>query len=255
MAKFKKYLRVDEGHIASVYNKRGEGFHLSRKKGKGRLFNEFLDMPTTFWLLPKRLKGVRVLDAGCGSGLYCIRLAKMGAKVSGIDISEKMIEIAGKETPKDLKVSYVIGSIYKMPFRRNTFDLIICNYVLENVEDITIVFKEFYRVLKEGGECIFSISHPLRALAQKVEKNGKEVWVIENYYDKSIRESDLGDGLVVKKYKRNLEDYSRAIREAGFLISEIIEPRPIKEGAETDPSNYKKAMRLPQLLTMKLKKH
>ena len=92
-------VRNDAKIIADIYNKFGQAYHDSRKQDHGRLFNEYLDMPATFSLLPE-LKGKNVLDAGCGSGIYSRLLAQSGASVRGIDISDKMIGIAKKETVK-----------------------------------------------------------------------------------------------------------------------------------------------------------
>lgn len=247
-----KYQDADE--IAKVYNQHGQAYHQSRKSGHGRLFNELLDMPTTLSLLPERLDGYTLLDAGCGSGIYGQQLARRRAQVTGIDISKEMIEIAKKETPPDLKITYQVGNLYELPYKDSTFDFIICAYVLENIEDIARVFKEFYRVLKDEGKCIFSISHPLRALSEKVNRDGKEAWLITNYFDRSMRKSDFGSGMIVLKYKRPLEDYVKAFKNAGFLMEDLREPIPVKEGREVDPINYEKARRLPQLLTMKLVK-
>jgi hypothetical protein len=60
---------------AKTYDKYGEMYHASRVKRSGRFTNEFIDIPTTFSLLPKELSGLRILDAGWRSGNYSVRLA------------------------------------------------------------------------------------------------------------------------------------------------------------------------------------
>lgn len=246
--------RPDSETIGAIYDQFGESYHQSRRNASGRLFNECIDMPATFSLLPTDLTGKRILDAGCGSGIYAQRLAERGAQVTGIDASRKMIEIAEREKPISLEINYLVGDLYDLPFQQEFFDGIICTYVLENVELLPTVFDEFYRVLKKGGFCIFTISHPFRAYADRVDQQGKEVWFLENYFERGVRQSNFGDGMIVPKYKRPLEDYVKACTSAGFVIKQLIEPRPVASGQQIDPRNYEIAMRLPQLMALELEK-
>ncbi len=244
----------DPKNIASIYNEFGAYYHDSRKKSSGRLHNEFIDIPTTLSLLPKDLQGITILDAGCGSGIYANLLAGKGAKVTGLDISDKMIEIARRETPPEFNIAYHVGSLDALPFTAASFDIIICTYVLENVEDISQVFRQFYSVLKPKGTCIFSVSHPLRANSQKMVQDGQEVWIVENYFETGVRESDFGGGMFVPKYKRTIQNYVDALASANFVIDKLLEPQPAPAGKEVDQQGYAKAMRLPQVLTMRLTK-
>ena len=243
----------DAIEIAKAYDESGELYHQTRVTS-GRLFNEFLEIPATLSLLPDKLSTLKVLDAGCGSGLYAKKLAKDGAEVIGVDISQVMIDIAKRETPEDLNIDYRVGDLYQLNKIANNIDLIICSYVLENIDDITSIFKEFYSVLKPEGICIFSISHPIRAMAVREKIEEKEIWKLENYFERGMRISDFGHGLKVKKYKRTISDYLMACIKAGFKIENFVEPQPIKDGETRDPAAYKIAMELPQLLVIKMRK-
>ena len=75
---------------------------------------------------------------------------------------------------------------------------------------------------------------------------------MENYFEEGMRQSDFGGGMIVPKYKRPLETYVKALKSAGFFISDISEPQPIKKGKKIDVKGYETAMRLPQVLTVKL---
>lgn len=240
--------------VARVYNTFGQYYHDSRTSSDGRVHNEYIDMPATFSLLPKRLKGLKILDAGCGSGIYACALAKKGAAVTGIDVSRQMIVIAKKETPTNLDVSYRVGDIAHVGGKNASFDLILSTYVLENVTDLEKVFKEFYRVLKRGGSCIFSISHPFRSKVTKVEKNGREVWILDDYFKPGTRQADFGHGMVVPKVTRTLQEYSSAAVRAGFLIADLLEPQPLPTAKKVDRKKFETTMRLPQILTFKLVK-
>jgi len=103
----------EEKEAEAVYNKIAEHYHSHRTKKhpKGWFFNEMLEMPAMFELLGN-VKGKKVLDFGCGSGIYAKILTKKGAIVKGFDISEEMLKIAKKDNPTlDLRQ----GSGYKIP--------------------------------------------------------------------------------------------------------------------------------------------
>jgi SAM-dependent methyltransferase len=239
--------------VAEAYNEHGRKYHEARK-GTGLFFNEFLEVPATLSLIPNNLNNVTVFDAGCGSGLYSVRLAQRGAKVFGIDLSETMIQIAEEEKPADLNISYQVGDICETRFESATFDMIVSNYVLENVADLDEAFSEFGRLLKKNGTLLFSVSHPIRAMADRQIKDGFEFWTLNQYFTKGTRDSDFGNGLKVIKFKYTLSDYINAAAAAGFLIEKLYEPQPIAAGQLKDPLSYEVSMRLPQLMILKLKR-
>ncbi len=242
----------DAAEIADMYNKFGKKYHETRKQG--RFYNEYLEMPASLKLLPD-IKNKTVLDAGCGSGIYAKTLAALGGNVIGVDISQTMIDIANEEKLPTDKIQYRVGNLENLDWvEDNSMDVIICNYVLENLHDIQPIFKGFFRILRVRGECLFSISHPIRACSQRTKEGDAEVWQLENYYDHSIRIADFGDGLKVKKYKRTIGDYVNAAVGCGFVVTEFSEPQPVEAGKAVDPLAYDLAMRLPQLLLLKLRK-
>ena len=104
------------------------------------------------------LTGIKVLDLGCGYGYYTDYFQSVGADTVGIDGSEKMIEIARDKYP-NCKF-YVCDITKKLPFDNDTFDIIFCNQVLMDVDDIESVFCECSRVLKTSGILYYSIVHP-----------------------------------------------------------------------------------------------
>lgn len=91
----------------------------------------------------------------------------------------------------------------------------------------------------------------MRTLKEK--KDGLTVRVMEEYFKEGMRYSDFGGGMKVPKFKRPLESYTKALAKAGFVISDLIEPRPIPSAKDVD-LHYSEAMRLPEVLTMKIVK-
>jgi ubiquinone/menaquinone biosynthesis C-methylase UbiE len=96
-------------------------------------------------------KGARVLDAGCGSGRDAEVLRSKGFDVTGVDISNGLLEVARKDYPG---ISFVFGDLLKLPFPKDSFDGIWAQASLvhlETIEDTQKAVGEFYRVLKAGG--------------------------------------------------------------------------------------------------------
>ena len=87
------------------------------------------------------LKGVKILDIGCGGGLLSEPMARLGAEVVGIDASEKNVNVAKLHAKKnDLKIKYFCSSPEN--FKTDTkFDVILNMEIIEHVEDISFFLK------------------------------------------------------------------------------------------------------------------
>jgi len=239
--------------VADAYNQYGQAYHEARKT-TGLFYNECLEVPATLSLLPSNISGLSVLDAGCGSGLFATRLAQQGAQVVGVDLSEMMIQLARRESPAELGIRYQVGDLCATGLEAGTFDWVVSNYVLENVVELPKAFAEFARVLKTQGFVLLSVSHPIRATAKREVCDGRESWVLDDYFLGGTRISDLGHGLKVPKIKHTISDYLSAAFSQGFQLEQLLEPRPIARGFEVDPVLYDTANRLPQLLVLTLRK-
>ena len=97
------------------------------------------------------LKGKRILDIGCGIGMYSQKFKGEGAEVFGIDIDKKNIERAKK---LDSLVNFLCSSAEKTPFEDNFFDIVFLNEVLEHVKDDKKALKEALRVVRPRGKII-----------------------------------------------------------------------------------------------------
>ncbi len=107
------------------------------------------------------IKGKTALDVGCGAGRNIIKLAHKGAKVTGIDISPKIISEAQQRLhKKKIDATLFVGNLTKLRFPNETFDAIIASSVLDHIKNLEPVFKEFGRVLKKKGIFLYSGLHP-----------------------------------------------------------------------------------------------
>ncbi len=97
------------------------------------------------------LKSIRILDIGCGGGLLCEPLSKLGAKVVGIDASEKNIKIAKMHAKENnLKIEYYCASPENY-IHKEKFDVILNMEIVEHVKDVDLFLKESSKFLKKNG--------------------------------------------------------------------------------------------------------
>jgi ubiquinone/menaquinone biosynthesis C-methylase UbiE len=101
------------------------------------------------------VSGKRILEIGCGDGELAILLAKKGAVVSAIDISETMIAAARQRASAEgAKVDFAVAAAQEIPYADNAFDVVIAVTILCFVRDASPVFQEIARVLKPGGRLV-----------------------------------------------------------------------------------------------------
>ncbi|MBI5122575.1 class I SAM-dependent methyltransferase [Candidatus Roizmanbacteria bacterium] len=114
-------------------------------------------------------KNAKVLDFGCGIGFNIPFIASVFPNVVGIDTDKPSVKIALKQLKKlqyDKKILHYNGE--RLPFKKNSFDIVIANDVWEHTKDPRLMIKEIYRVIKPDG--VFLINTP------------NKLWPIETHY-------------------------------------------------------------------------
>lgn len=145
--------------------------HTSNNPAQRLLINNFLkNLADTI----ERVKINRILDVGCGEGITLAYLKdrKIYGHLEGIDILKEAIFI-GKKIHPDLTLKQ--GSVYKLPYKDNSFDLTICTEVLEHLERPEEALKEIKRVSKKY--CVFSVpNEPFFILANFLRGKNLSRW-------------------------------------------------------------------------------
>lgn len=154
----------------------------------------------------KELKPNSILDVGAGEGfvLEKLRKNKIGKKLEGIEYMDEAIDL-GKKTNPLVKIKK--GDIYKLPYKDNEFDLIICTEVMEHLEDPKMALAELKRVAKKHlilsvpNEPLFTIQRFLRG--KNILKLGDHPEHIQHWNATSFR-AFVSDQLTVKEVKTPL---------------------------------------------------
>jgi malonyl-CoA O-methyltransferase len=106
-------------------------------------------------LLPP-VSGRAVLDAGCGSGRYMKLLAALGARVTGVDVSQAMVSRAHA-----LRLPVVRGDMAALPLASASCDVIVSGLAIPDVPNLQRVAAEWARVLRRRGVVVYSTLHPI----------------------------------------------------------------------------------------------
>ncbi len=108
------------------------------------------------WL--KEPQGLKILDAGCGEGIYTLFLAQREASLIGVDLSYKYLAIAQELTESlGLRADHLICDLAHIPLPEGCFDWVICNSVLEHVDEDVLALQEMRRVLKPQGALFLTV--------------------------------------------------------------------------------------------------
>lgn len=139
------------------------------------------------------LSGKRIIDIGCGGGILCEGMAKMGASVTGIDLNQAGIEVAKLhqlESGTDVEYLHVAAETLATE-RPGQYDMVTCLEMLEHVPDPASVVRACATLVKPGGHIIFSTL---------------------NRHPKSYLFAIIGAEYILRILPKNTHDYAKFIR-------------------------------------------
>ena len=108
-----------------------------------------------------------MLDLATGTGDIAFEFAARGARVVGLDVTPRMIELARAKAPAGSPASFLVGDMLALPFPGGSFDFVTTGYGLRNVPDLAQAIDEILRVLKPGGQALsLDFDRPANALVR-----------------------------------------------------------------------------------------
>jgi ubiquinone/menaquinone biosynthesis C-methylase UbiE len=124
-----------------------------------------LEQPAAWEILERWPRGMRVVDAACGTGRHTIHLAGLGHAVTGVDQSREMLGIAaGKAGAAGARIAFALGSTNALPVAGDAYDAAVCALLFDHLAVIDPTVSELARVVRPGGRLLISNIHPSMSL-------------------------------------------------------------------------------------------
>jgi len=178
--------------------------------------------------------GKKVLELGCGGASCGIVLAKQGAEVTGIDISEEQINIARSNCDREnVQLTLLVSSMEELDLTDDTYDIVISMAALGYIEKIENIFKKVYQTLKKNGIFVFSLPDAIyNCVTAKYLWNdplpqhsyfytGPEKWKWEDE-----------DELEFVTFRRPISEYINLLIDEGFTIVRVHQLQDFHEEME-----------------------
>ncbi len=212
------------------------------------IYNALHERPSTYALLDD-IKGLDVVDLGCGSGVYAEYFIEQSAnRVTCVDASSEMVNIVNTNLPGKVN-AYVQDLNFGLPLEaEESADVIVSSLVIHYIEDLTAVFKEVHRVLKPGGYMVFSTHHPFADFECSVSGNYFEKELIHEQWD------TVGTPVHVSFYRRSLTEICDAVTSSGLLISRVTEGCVDERAKDISQEAYERLKHNPNFIFMRCEK-
>ena len=195
------------------------------------------------------VRGLDVLDVGCGEGRFCRMLAARGARTTGIDPTPELIAEARRMQPGGV---FHEAMAEKLPLPDASADLVVCYVALVDIPDYRAAIREMARVLRPGGRLVAanlnSFSTASTLYWARDEEGHKRHWTMDNYMVERAVSAEWA-GMNIVNWHRPLSAYMSAFFAAGLALEHFDEPLPKREVMTAHPG-MQDFHRLPHFWTM-----
>jgi SAM-dependent methyltransferase len=195
--------------------------------------------------------GRLTLEVGCGEGRVARDLAQRGHMVVALDASPTLVAMAAGADPAGC---YLVADAANLPFPDGAFDTVVAYNSLMDVADMPAAVQEASRVLEPGGHLCACVTHPTADAGKFQSKEPDAPFVISGSYLGRHRFGDTfeRDGLEItfSGWRYSLEEYARALEDAGLVIERLREPAAPTSALASRPG-YERWQRLPNFLHLR----
>jgi ubiquinone/menaquinone biosynthesis C-methylase UbiE len=194
--------------------------------------------------------GKQTIEVGCGEGRVTRDLMARGHRVAAIDSSQSLVRYARND---DGRGRYAVADSATLPFQDGRFDLAVAYNSLQVVADMAATVCEIARVLRRYGRLCVCIAHPVTDLGRFDSREADARFTLRSGYFDNVRVEETvennGLKMTFRGWTYSLEDYSRAMEDAGLRIEAIREPKPADSSGR-----YDRWLALPQFMFIRAMK-
>jgi SAM-dependent methyltransferase len=191
------------------------------------------------------VRGLRVLDLGCGAGHLAAELVDRGAQVVGVDGSARLLRHAGTRLGDGVELH---RHDLEEPLRfagDASFDGVVAALALHHLDARAQLLAEVVRVLRPGGWFVVSTHHPT---ADRRRVGG-------SYLAHERAALPLASGrFAVPAWRMPLQDLLGELTAPGLVLDRLVEPRPRPELAATEPETYERLCSEPAFIALRLRR-
>lgn len=209
------------------------------------IYNAMYDFPSMTALIGD-VTGLDIVDLGCGSGVYAqYFIDNHAAKVTCIDASSEMIDIVQSKLGTRVDTHVIDISQGLAVIEAGSADRVISALMIHYLADLNALCADVSRILKQGGEFVFSTHHPFADFNDSASDNYFQRELITDMWN------TVGEPVKVQFYRRALSEITTALTNNGLVISALTEGQVLEQAKTICEKTYHFLSTKPNFLFIK----